>query len=1458
VRGNTTVGGLVGWASGATLKNNYVNVEASTDTGASGGGTTSTTSGIMVKGVLYKYTTKVGEEDKDYIYLPTSVGGLVGVAEGCTIQHNALDKVSVGTVRESENTGDDATMVSTTRNYMTTYNIGSGNSENTFNSDTAYNVDTSNYTYYDEVYTGIGGFAGSIDGDTLLNSVYTPKEAGAKSLANPNYLLGISVDAQVGINVGTYYGYYKSASVTVPVDDGEQTVNITLPYLYNITEDSKTEDISVQGGYNVGGMAGFVDGEIGNVTTSFMLGSPTVAIQKDYAGMFVGGLFGKTNANSISGLNISSTSAEKMPIKIYASNIYHAGGLIGRATVDKNTTISGSIGVWSSDSVIVDTDSILVNSSGEPYSSKSTDASDLQAMSTNFGGLIGMLKVAKTTTPLTVNVDGSHNYPFTINTIQNGNYADGATQFDTDVQENAGEVSLHAQAYYINQDSFNITGSKNAELYNQDGKDSNPLLGSLNGYYTGWSKEYTGFRVMQRCIPQAENNGATWDSIGTVFDAQYITGVGTYGNLGLTGDFKYGPTPEDVTTESDYIVYTIYDMGLENPIMYTVFGIGTVAKDQNGKLAHSSSGKDFITYKDYETNYKSLLEERKVDDYGSDKIYEDTNDAGYNVKKEWLLKTTSEDLGYFTWQENKTDEGTEWVNLKGYIYAFDIKGESSKRYDLAHNYFYELNYMGQDLAFDFQVIYVNESTKNIAGAYHTNESPMSGSLFEVCGMSPSFANATVSVKTDWIAWVVGISIATVIFVLVAIATIKTGGTALEIIKVLAAWAGILYGAAILAPIAISISGEMIEQYGVASRMYFSAKDQNLGFLSSMNMDVVSYEDHKYKGAIGSQITVADTDGETYIYYFASAEKPKDYYASYYMATPIGTDLTSGSIEYKSYYDTSITTRTNSKYTYDYQFTQEGTEYIGTAYQKYVYENGAYYYLSISMDVDGYESFDLIDVSDVSDTKLYQDGYGRTYVRGDFEKGEYTFNDDYSNNRVTIDDEGNYKLNGYTLSKAEIEKYDEDTTTEFWYMNPTQYDAIGTENTNKYVKGYDYIDEMYYTRNGYESLGTKYAQFDKVDSLAEGLRENIDYVMRTVYIADTNGKYYEKSSGEISPLDSQYNNESKYRQETWYYEIDLDTQVSNGSTDLSIGIFENVPAIDSINLAIYPYSFTNPYNAENTSALKAYGTITSKFINKNSQGVEPSFDVSYKQTHTIKYYYLDNGYKTDSDFVSNFESMISDTGVDLLNNVYLKLDGDYELVFNKLDSNHKITSTLRKTVQEFLDEGLELSTYADWVVGDLSDMSEKDLKEIDITILQVKNNYKEQDDWIYEKTSKYMIKNGKIHKVYPTVANQVEDAYLYKKYCTNTDWGFYSMFKFVDKNGNVMDLTSVTDWYRQDGDTKKDLYLYPQGADRTGGVPNAGYTTYFVESVKVTLSGGQTLSHTGIDGKTIQSGNITIG
>lgn len=955
VYGNTNVGGLVGFSRESEINNNYVvgyvpesgavspTSEPSTDEEDKSYG--------EVKGIYYNkktYTTDptTGRQTEHVDgFIPTSVGGLVGASSNSSIQTNLLYGVRITSTEESK-----GEVISTISNNMMNVVVGSGNEGNIdliTDNDKVFIVEGVSKTKFTDVRSGFGGFIGTVDSATLVKEV--DGLVGSQQIST-NLQVDTEINAQLGINVGTFYGGLKfEETINTTVETESRSIILVAPKLYSTN--ISTYAIDVNGAYNTGGVVGYVDGGTGistyNLSNTDLSGYAKIQLQNKIKGFYVGGLIGKTNANKITGLAIQSnnfvnspemetiTTINSVVMQIHTNNSYYSGGLIGCANVNKSgTEIIGRLGEWKQ------------GEEGTPNEDKliMTDKSDSivatgQDEKSEFGALIGMLKAAKSSdgNGFSITVNGEHKKAFTINVVENSNYADGNSRFDSSVTED-GEyiIKLFAESYYVNLDSFTIVGSKDESLYSSTA--SNPLNSSAKG----WSKQYTGFRQFRRNIPIQENNGAQWDSVTTLFDAQKITHVGTIENLGLTDkDLPYRTNPKGSDIQykkfdKDYICFTVYEESEIDVRLYSAIGSANVVLDQS-----ENETKSFGDLKDEKAKWWQwvlgvVLEERPLEIF-----YVDANDKDNGLRGlTYLTYGNGSD-----WKEYDTLDNHK-AKLQNEALEEAEDGESPTSGKISYLSYFVKDYMGGDAVygenkgayFVFDIIYDNKSMNGLKyntpndkdltiSGYNDNSVADSGCIFEVNGIYDATAKDAMDNvgSTDWFAVVVKV-ISFVIDVVIFVASYGAGTGALAAGKQAVKYAakqtfknkakiflkaagkrmlrmlkkkGIKGSWKFVKNRTIAMIFSMLVTHAVigyafgqevaaeAISYYVEPEDVNFGFKSSTYNRTI-----RYKMENGKIVLMQDTDdslvvgnGKNYEYF--SATRPSDYHINQYVGIEIG-------------------------------------------------------------------------------------------------------------------------------------------------------------------------------------------------------------------------------------------------------------------------------------------------------------------------------------------------------------------------------------------------------------------------------------------------------------------------------------------------------------------------------------------------------------------------------------------
>lgn len=512
VYGNASVGGAVGYANNVNITNILV---GNGPAAAAGAASLAEASQIEIKGVYYQYDfLDENDETKAVQYIPTSVGGFIGTAEKSIINHTILNGIKVGSAEEGS-----GVVINTNYNKMLNINIGSGN-DNRYDNYVGL-TENGPTVIFNELQSGFGGFIGTLDTSTIKGF---ENEKNNFQVKTTNNLKDITISAELGANVGIFYGYYGISDGTAISIDGENYY-LLVPNLYS------TSSMFVDGAYNIGAFVGFMEDKIGgllleNISNSQIFGQAEIVVQNKLTGINVGGLFGKLISNKSKGFTLDNTTGT-VQVYIDTNNSYNIGGLVGKLQITAENEFNE------------------MYFAGEIDNGPTHHAGlDISHNIDNFGGLVGMLKLPESVnSTIKAQVLGTHKYHFTVCTIENSGYADGQSKYNSQrssatnststVETVEDVIELYAQATYVNQESFEISATSNSAYYSVSA--NNPITGTK-----GWAKAYTAFKTLQRCIPQSGN----WNSLAVLYDASQVTHVGTVGNLGLT-DKKVSATADE-------------------------------------------------------------------------------------------------------------------------------------------------------------------------------------------------------------------------------------------------------------------------------------------------------------------------------------------------------------------------------------------------------------------------------------------------------------------------------------------------------------------------------------------------------------------------------------------------------------------------------------------------------------------------------------------------------------------------------------------------------------------------------------------------------------------------------------------------------------------------------------------------------------------------------------------------
>jgi len=1187
--------------------------------------------------------------------------------------------------------------------------------------------------------------------------------------------------------------------------------------------------------------------------------------------MYVGGLFGRIDSGNAS-LTIDNN-ASNVDITITTTNSYYIGGLIGKLYVNSGNQFNG---------IIANNALTIVGDDAQ-----------------NFGGLVGMLKcVGGNGNDKTYSVQGTHYYPFTVNTIENQNYADGESQFSTAVAPTDDSVQLHAQAYYINQDTFNISATNNEAIY---GSDPTTAKNPVRGDSKGWAKEYTGFKQIQRCIPGMSVGGA--DSIAFVYNAENITHVATLKNTYdlstvNTGDIikhddkgYYYEGDSRVDMDEDFIIYTVYERYYGDSFLYCPMGIAELAKDVNGQPITDRTD-DFTRVKENEYSHnqwendsrKGLSEyywKRSVDD----PLFAGTNEESGKCNDKPLINYHPNDpewLLYFNWELKESYNEDEFDRLTNicYYYPYNEKTYVQKQFGPQFAYYYKIG----DKYFDFKVIYTNSSVYGLADdiinatSYPSN----SGSVFEVASVNPRFEyspGVEYSPEKPWWAWVL-LGLAALAVIVGYVAGFFTGGASAAAATVVAKIAfGVAIGFGVAGAICQIISDQK-NANGLAneesSKLFFSTTDQNLGLLASTTITEVRYKDGSMVASAENLKTFVDVNGvDTYDYQFISKTRPTDFYSSYYVrefteaekgSESLTTISVTKSVDYSELCDaetnpegrihplTVTVSGEEKQLLYKYEYKASATETVN-AYPKYVYSEGSYYMSTLSFKYGYYQTQELTNFNDVkypgasealNAAEIHYSSSGLAYVRGDYHPEGNTIADKYTYNQYG----GNLMTPSFTLNETPLNNAAYcDTPVEF----------VSTEIIDDDVDsdGYNYMVGAYYTTLATPTNNnnhTRYATY-KYDSsnstIQTGWTEGEDYITAsyTLVTENSEGNYYYDGST-YKEIDSGYTSGQKYNLEfNKTVVLTLQSMATSGTENRNTNLgyitnFNTQIGNVTVVLKAYPASFKNPYTISVSEE-----QVKDNYVYENINIVDNTKKSNPAITETVRYFYFENGYKKGSD--------LGLTG-DFANSVFV------DAKLTKDDKNDSIklyyyngTEYGSVSLGQLFFSGDDIASVIGPSYTNLYTVNPTDAGEM-ADMYKVSNMYAIYNDstdsknYVYMRKDVYSVRDGKLHKMYKYNSSADSDILKENRYLSNKKWDLYTMFVYYPASGDAYNFEfteGTTKWHDADG---KPYYLIPIASNRSR--PNQ-LTTYLVETAKVTLGGGLTLEHTGRGNKT--SGSINV-
>ena len=1418
VYGNANVGGFVGYVFNqhTELSNNVVAKSSSDETEKT------IVKGVYVAINLNKYSA--GElSTVSEMFIPTSVGGFVGTAEQGVLTNNSVFNTTVQSTNEGDISSAVSTLeqnnitISTISNNMLKISMGGATDNDAIQqSDKVFEyyslTDPTGYEYeikggsttvFNEMSSGFGGFAG-----TVSSSVALVERSGGQYAMETNKFQ-TSIDAQLGVNVGTYYGFYYGAERD---NSGATEMMIATPELLG--------NVYVNGGYNIGGVTGQYAGSVN--LSQFSLadnakGEGIIELQPTSLGMYVGGLFGLLQSDQVEGLSLEGTADIKIEINV--ANTYYSGGLVGKLYVQSDASFKGTI-----------TDDDIASGSSE------------ELLANRFGGLLGMLKVAGgDINGYEVTVKGKHNYPFTINTIENSNYEDGKSTSGVTLPEDQ-VVDLVAMATYINKDTFNISPSADPKYYNENAK--NPTRPNDSW---GWAIDYTMFKTIQRCIPADQNNGL-WDSISQVYDASNITYVGTIANLGLTETPLYGDDSEwtNITNDAfniglwydgsdtiseptvgdenydqklafyrsckmlkkdgdkyifnpNYICYTIYeeDEGIER--LYSAIGIAKPYLDQNGDYVEEPKSKtptdsvsDFLQWigaftgwSNPPTSYYPLLLNYDKDGYDGLTYIDYSSEAKYKVTDR------NEYQGFWPSDSSYRD----YFCL---IKNFYVLNEDENNRILRDETYFMFTYF-----YTNSTLNVTEDDFTIAGVGDTLAD--SGSIFEVNGLKSSNFDERMKKEAGratypWLKYVqIAIVVASILIggggqllfnagkAVVKKVTQKIGKITIK--KLLSTY-GLQAAAATLAFAGIAnilLSQALASQS--AETVYYGVTNESLGYLGRSYRREIIYDE---EGKLLIQVDASAENGQEVQYVYYSNTRPNDYYSHrYYVYVENGTG------GYDTIFLDSIESATlldSGNFEGAYNFKYEGKD--AYAYEYYIYENGEYYVL-----LDALETAMVPTQMPIPENLKSPEDYiftrGSYYVRGYYNGSSYI----YDSNRGVIDNAIVYKDGKYTINNVpwDESRYGEiSTETTLRYIiktgitdddNDGKIEIEDSGITSSYYYGYGYMKNAYYTAKGYsriENADEKIGTFSKYGTSVPTGTPGIDYVTRTYY------------------TESKVDGNTIYTPTIIYYTISSISNVSADDFNNAGGQSgpidqENIP--ETISVRLYPTSFTNPYSRNISNSQDKYYY----FVNTDSDtgGVE----------HKVTYYYYEGGYITAdyNDELLAYKKIGEGTSLSDVKNVVLYDSfGNSELYSYSYIYNHLGADLYT----------IDISAYT---------TTDTELYKIDNQFKIIKSEGK---DYLYQIISDKQISDGKLSTIVFTMPNSNSKDYNENKYLMNEDLLFYTRYKYSGLENEGRDLFGTGAWIYKNEGAEEAFYIYRK--DQT--IPNAGMKTFLVESSRIILSG----------------------
>lgn len=1453
INGNVNVGGLVGYADKVDFESNAIGEY------------------VTIKGILYNFAymeKQANENDAekfvltDSTYIPTNIGGMGGRIENSKLNNNLM-KGKITTTEEGR-----FITISTTQNFVAVdattkdkplelINLGDQKIIKDKESGKLSYGDQNNMQtqLFGNMVSGVGGLAGSIDFASLKNS-----QVEKESKIN-NYISAGKdfINAQMGINVGALYGSYIASDnegdhFEVDLNDGSdvKTRYLIYPYVYgtnklNLTTDSNstaTENcLTVDGAYNIGGLVGLfkTTKNIADISNTQLSGNANIVLQNKISGFYVGGLVGYLDARgaeSVTDLQIVQKSSENttnvgVGITIDSSTSYYMGGLVGRLAINKNFNAksndqgdyvsSGNFGVVGDGEEKVGSDVIVTTMK---YGRVTTADYYGERQAQEFGGLVGLLKVDNNnnTNGLDIFVQGQHNYPFTINTIENGNYYDGDSTFKVVQNKDQNTNDLVAQATYVNCDRFNISASFNSQHWT--GK--NGVENITNKTYTGatnptrqsdtrgWAKEYTMFKAMQRYIPDETGSNP---AISNIFDASNITQVGTIANMGLSGQELITDQGENGFIENGfikkrldeaYICYTIYAEYEGNPTLYSAIGQARIMTNEQGEIVTEEPYTRYGTELEYLRKFfgdKFNLTETEYIDFSSDSN-QDYNGLTYvNFGTDRKYKTTTTlVIDDFT---KETIMRKDNISTGGVIWDKD-----NSQYRTSSIIYKVPNYLEKyDMYFEFTLLYTNST---VDGSTNIN---MDGNVFNVVGVrTENSINAwagknSLEEAKKWLT-LAGAALLGVLAIPLGAAgawalavRFAIKGVSLAFVTIGGAGLGTMFGRWNMGRVLSNVSSAQ----AVNLSAYYMTTGETFGSLSYGSKTLLYYEDGMLR-LTGDQIFIGPN-----AYTTLSTDRPKDYYKKMYVLN----DSITG--------EEKQTLETISQESYNKLGEDDKKLYS----QLYYYRNGIYYYLTMAIPDEKRDYTSMLDVSKCTEIQDYIYENGIYYIRGTYNNNIYQYASEITtiNGETTIynnieKDGGVYKLFGRALTEGFVEK---SVTLNYTYSSDyslSSSDSSIVEDTNyriikKYL-GYDAMKGIYFTYNGTRiKNGTIYkiGIFERTDNPSG--KYGIDYISKSVRFTkdDENGNQII----DYMPMHFQFAGVGDY------------TETADSD------ITSSTPAIYQ---KIYPSSFENHY--EN----KELGGVTK---DDSLIFIQSEFGIP----HNVTYYHYIGGYRVKKIDEVDYPYELVNTGD--LSKVENENDWYIPLYYIESVDNKEITTYFAKysDIVRNLNNPVNITLYT-YTSNKYEAISNDEKDKVSVKYLyadldgakyalttEKAKGINDEYSKFYKLSNYFMVYNNELYHLKDLyfyrveqdsgtlkfiLSGKLEDQNVYRgRVCMNSEIGFYTKYKYMFEGSLATEkFLDKKDWNDKD---VPGIYAYVKGKTE----PNYG-PTYFVEGCRLILNG----------------------